>query len=330
MRFEDSRYLWIAAAIIGLVIGIYYLTYRKRHKIIVGDLSSKVFTRLMPSWNGKFWPANTAWIVGGIGLCAFSLANPQWGNQTSKISAKGIDLYIALDISNSMLATDVSPSRLEKAKKILTDFVQNVSGYRIGLIYFAGSAYLQMPISADLSVAQLLLKSANTYQAGNQGTSISDAIDMALATFEQENQNSKVVLIVTDGETHDEASITSAKKAADLGVYVYCIGVGTSEGGPIPYGNGYKLDENNQIVNTALNKELIKDVADAGAGGYSYIDNNKYDIQALMADIEDKAKESISTTETYSSRGSRYQWPLGLGLALLLVGFFYSPSKQKV
>lgn len=330
MRFERPEFLWYTIIITLVVAGIFYLIYRKRHQIIRQKLGVDVFQKLFPTWNGKIWPAHTGFFVSGIALCLFSLSNPQWGNQTAKVSAKGIDLYIALDISNSMLATDVSPSRLEKAKKVLTDYLDQVQGYRIGLIYFAGSAYLQMPVSADLSVAKLLIKSANPYQAGNQGTSIAEAIDMAIATFEKDNQNSKVILIVTDGETHDEASLTSASKAAEMGIHVYCLGVGTEEGGPIPFENGFKTDENNQIVKTILNKDLVRGIAEAGQGSADFIDNQRFDLIGLQDKIEREARDSVTTTELYHVRGSRYQWPLGLGLCFLFLGFFYTPIKKNI
>lgn len=329
MKFEDLEYVWVFLVLTGLTTAMFYLVFWKRKKIIDQKLGRAVFLKLFPSWNGKMWPPNSSLIVGGVALCAFSLLNPQWGAQTARVSAKGIDLYIALDISNSMMATDVSPSRLEKAKKVLTELLDEVNGYRVGLIYFAGSAYLQMPVSADLSVAKLLIKSANPYQAGNQGTSIAESIDMAVSTFEKDNQNSKVVLIVTDGETHDEASVTSAKKAEEMGITVYCLGVGTTEGGLIPYGNGFKTDENNEPVRTVLNKDLVNEIAEAGGGISGFIDNTKFDWNSLAASIEDKAKNTLTTTETYNVKGSRYQWPLGFGILMLLIGMFYT-QKPKV
>ncbi|MBK8389857.1 MAG: VWA domain-containing protein [Saprospiraceae bacterium] len=327
MKFENSNFLWVFLTVAIITAALFYWVYFRRKQIIEKQFGTEVFKRLMPTWNGKFWPKNTLYFITGLSLIAFSLANPQWGNQSSKVSAKGVDLYIALDISNSMLANDVSPDRLEKAKKSLSELVDNLTGYRIGLIYFAGGAYLQMPLSADLSVAKLLLKSANPNQAGNQGTAIAEAIDMAISTFEKDNQNSRAILIVTDGETHDEASITSAEKAKSMGITVYALGVGTEKGGPIPYGNGFKLDENAQPVNTALNKDLVRNLAESGGGKAYFLDNQNFGLSDLVSDIN-KTSQEIKTTETYTIKGSYFQIPLGVGLVLCLFGFLW-PFNQK-
>jgi Ca-activated chloride channel family protein len=279
------------------------------------------FTRLAMEWSPKSWIISKYLIVGGLLLITFSLVNPQWGTQNVDIKSIGTDVYIALDISNSMLADDIAPNRLEKAKRFLGQLLEQLKGHRVGLIFFAGGAYLQMPLSADLSTAGLLIKSANPDQAGNQGTAIGESIDLGLTYFDKKSSASKAIILITDGETHDEETIKAADKAKEQGCAIFAIGVGSRKGGKIPVGsNSYKLDENGGIVTTKLNEEVLQDIAEITNGKFFLLDNNANFLAELIKDLKSNKQEYV-TTETYSQKGSRFQIFLGLGILLLIIGW---------
>lgn len=320
MQVESWKYLYYLILTVILFIGFWYV-WRKRKmietKIMVGDS----FTRLAMDWSPKKWMLSKGFIIGGLLLTTFSLVNPQWGTQNVDIKSQGTDVYIALDISNSMLADDISPNRLEKAKKFLGQLLEQIKGHRVGLIFFAGGAYLQMPLSADLSTAGLLIKSANPDQAGNQGTAIGESIDLALNYFDKKSTASKAIILITDGETHDEETIKAAEKAKELGCTVLAIGVGSRKGGKIPIGpNSYKLDEDGALVNTKLNEEVLQDVAEITKGKFFLLDDNANFLDELIQSLKSNTQAYV-TTETYSQKGSRYQIFLGLGILLLIMGW---------
>ena len=167
----------------------------------------------------------------------FAASNPQWGTKKDKVKAQSADIFIAFDISQSMMAQDISPSRLERAKRFTEKLIRSLKGDRVGLIYFAGDAYLQMPLTNDYAAAELFIKSANPNLAGTQGTAIDEAIDLAVRAYEEDVKHQRALIIISDGEDHDEDAISMAKEGADAGLVIYTIGVGTETGAYIPFMN---------------------------------------------------------------------------------------------
>ncbi|MEL6989378.1 MAG: VWA domain-containing protein, partial [Bacteroidota bacterium] len=256
-----------------------------------------------------------------------------WGSKREKVTQKSIDVFIALDISNSMNAQDIKPSRLERAKRFTSNLVENLKGERIGLILFAGNAYLQMPLTNDYAAATLFVNSANTNMAPSQGTAIVDAIDMAEQSFDEENEFHKALIIISDGENHDEEALVRAREAADNGLIIYSIGVGTTQGGFIPVVNAqgyneYKKDKSGKFVSSQLNEELLNELAISGDGNYYHITNANQifdDLENKIASLDKKEYEQRS----FKEYNSYFQYFLLFGILCLILEFILSNRKNK-
>lgn len=328
-RFENmtAMYLLLLIPLLGLV---WYWAGKKRKSNIATFSNPLLFNRLQtnkPSSNFRFY-----WWLLAILLLIFALVNPQLGAKREKAKVENIDIMIALDISNSMNARDVSPSRLERAKKFITDLIQSRKGDQIGLIFFAGSAYLQMPLTSDYAAAEMFAKTANSNMAGTQGTAIGEAIDLAMRSVKEVNQ--RALIIISDGEDHDEDALNLAAKAKDADWTVLTVAVGTEEGGMVPEvvdgQETYKTDEDGNPVRSIVNQKLLEQIADEGNGKFYVLnmDENKIvdDMQTELEKIQKRAVEIKSYTEFRSF----YQYFLFGGIIILVFWFFYSKNEKIV
>jgi len=323
-RFEESYILWFLILIpIGFIL-FYLSTNWKRSQLNkVGDY--KVFSRLFPNWSIK-----REWLKNSLILTAFafllvSWANPQWGNRKQKVKAKSSDVIIALDISQSMLAQDISPNRMERSKFFLNELIKKLRGDRVGLVFFAGSAYLQMPLTNDFASAETFIKSANTTQAGTQGTVIAEAIEMSQSIFGKENAAQKAIIIISDGENHESEAIEAAREAKSNGTFVFTIGVGTSEGARIPVVERgkrvFKTDKTGQPVTSALNVSMLQDIAEAGGGKYYSLDQTMSALSKLDRDIDRLEKQEVEQ-RSFTDYNSYFQYFLFLAVILLIIEYF--------
>jgi len=328
-RFENmtAMYLLLLIPLLGLV---WYWAGKKRKSNIATFSNPLLFDRLQTNKTTShvrfFW-----WLL-AILLLIFALLNPQLGAKREKAKVENIDIMIALDISNSMNARDVSPSRLERAKKFITDLIQSRKGDQIGLIFFAGSAYLQMPLTSDYAAAEMFAKTANSNMAGTQGTAIGEAIDLAMRSVKEVNQ--RALIIISDGEDHDEDALNLAAKAKDADWTVLTVAVGTEEGGMVPSvvdgQETYKTDEDGNPVRSIVNQKLLEQIADEGNGKFYVLnmDENKIvdDMQTQLEKIQKRAVEIKSYTEFRSF----YQYFLFGGIIILVFWFFYYKNEKVV
>lgn len=329
-RFEEISYLYLLGIVPVLVFTYFlYVLWVKKDRSKLSE--DKLFSQLAPGFS---WPRKYL----KFGLLLFSLAfllvgwaNPQWGNKKEKVKAKSSDIFIALDISQSMMAEDISPNRLERAKRLAINIVKSLKGNRIGLILFAGNAYLQMPLSSDFTAAQIFIQSANTNQAGTQGTAITEAIDLAQRAFEDDVQYQRALVIVTDGENHDEEAIAKAKEARDNGLVVFTVGVGTEEGGYVPYEERgreqFKKDKDGVAIKSKLNLNLLRDLSDAGNGKYYLIQQGDKIISELKSEIERIEKQEVEQ-RSFSEYASYFQYFLAFGLLLLLIEYLINNNSS--
>jgi len=325
-RFESIEYLYLLIMIPVLVL--LYVGYKMWMNREVAKLSeASLFNRLSPhfSWARKHLKF-TLLMLALLFLCV-AWANPQWGNRKEKVKAKSSDVFIALDISQSMMAEDVSPNRLERSKRLAQGIIRELRGNRIGLISFAGSAYLQMPLSNDYAAAEILIQSANTNQAGTQGTAITDAIDLATRAFEDDKDYQRALIVITDGENHDDLAIAKAQEARESGLVVFAIGVGTEAGGFIPYTErgreAYKKDKEGNPVKSQLNIQLLKDLAESGGGEYFLVQEGNRIIKDIKDEIDKIEKQEVEQ-RSFSEYASYFQYFLGIGLALLFIEYLIS------
>jgi Ca-activated chloride channel family protein len=257
------------------------------------------------------------------------IARPQFGSKVETVKRHGIETVIALDISNSMLAEDVAPSRLEKSKNIISRLVDSFEDDKVGLIVFAGDAFIQLPITSDFISAKMFLESINPGLITRQGTNIRAAIDMATRSFTPREGVGKAVIIITDGENHEGGAIEAAKAAAEKGLSVYVMGVGSLEGSPIPAGRSgdFRRDKQGNVIVTKLNEKMCQEIAAAGNGVYIRIDNTGNAQKILQREIDKLAKADIDTA-VYSEYDEQFQVMAWIAFILLLLDMLLMVKKN--
>ncbi len=262
-----------------------------------------------------------------------SLANPKMGTKLETVKRQGVDIVFALDVSKSMVAEDIAPNRLEKAKQIITKVIENLGSDRIGIIIYAGSSYPLLPITTDYAAAKMFLQNANTEMVSNQGTAINDAIERALSYYDNDEQTNRFLVIVSDGEDHQENTLDLAKEAAKKGIKIYTVGIGTAKGGPIPLkDNGrvvaYKKNNEGTVVVTQLNEQILREIANVGNG--KYINGNKtQETIATIKEVLEKAEKNEFETKQFSDYEDQFQWFVGIGLLLLIIDVTLLEKKTK-
>ena len=330
-RFENIEYLY-AFGVIPILVLFFMLMWYARQRAIrkFGDFA--LMKRLMPEMSKYKHAIKFAILMVALSFMIVGWANPQWGTKKEKVKRKSADVFIALDISQSMLAEDISPNRLERAKKFSQKLINELKGERIGIIIFAGNAYLQMPLTTDYAAAELFIRSANTRQAPSQGTAISDAIDLAERSFEQDNKHHKALIVITDGENHDQETLERAREANENGLLIFTVGVGTPEGAYIPtiYAGqrGIKRDKTGNPVRSQLNEAMLNDLANEGDGAYyNLVDGDK--IVNVLQERIDKVEKRELEQRSFNEYESYFQYFLAVGLFLMLLEFFVSYRKSK-
>ena len=316
-RFEEPIYLYLLAVIPVLAL-VRWLLERKQHKRLRKFGDPELLSQLMPDvsrWRpaAKFWTLEAA-----LALLIVMIARPQMGTRISHDKRTGIETIIAMDISNSMLAEDVAPSRLDRTKMMVENLVDNFTDDKIGLIVFAGDAFVQLPITSDYVSAKMFLSDIHPSLMATQGTDIATAINMATNSFTQQQGVGKAIIVVTDGEDHEGGALEAAKDAKKKGMRVYVLGVGSPNGAPIPLGNGnYMKDRTGNTVMTKLNEEMCRQVAEAGGGAYIHVDNNSNAQQQLDNELSKLTKKEMQST-IYSDYDEQFQ-AFGIIVLILLI-----------
>ena len=305
-RFEDPIYLWLLLLVPVLVL-VALLGHRKRKKQLKAFGDPELLKDLMPDVS-----AYRPWVKLGLAVFAFALlvvmlARPQMGTKITHEKRNGIEAVIAIDVSNSMMAQDVVPSRLEKSKLLIENLVDHFTHDRIGLVVFAGDAFVQLPITTDYVSAKMFLQNIDPSLVATQGTDIAKALNLSMRSFSQQKDIGKAVIVITDGEDHEGGALEAAKAANDKGVRVFILGIGSTKGSPIPLQEGgYLTDRNGQTVLTALNETMCKEIAQAGKGTYIHVDNTN-DAQEKLNDELAKLQRADTQAVIYSEYGEQFQ-----------------------
>ncbi|MEL6625559.1 MAG: VWA domain-containing protein [Bacteroidota bacterium] len=330
-RFEHPEALYLLVGLIPLgLIFILYMRGRQRALSRMGVNSLLSFLAPQQARTKHIWK----FVTGILAYTAlvFALANPQIGQSTEKVKRQGVDIFIALDISNSMMAEDVPPSRLRKARQFITDLLSELGGDRVGFIIFAGRAYLQVPITSDYLALQTLLKTISPALAGTQGTAIGDAIHLADDAFDRGEHKRRAMIILSDGENHEGEALTAAKTAAEKGMHIMTVGIGTDKGAPIPvYNRGVqvdmKKDRNGSIIFSKLNPEMLKEVAQTGNGSYLNLKQGSGEVSEVV-DWLDGLEQAEFEEQVFTDYEDQYQWFLGIAILLLAIEFFISEKRS--
>jgi len=331
IKFEEIYYLYGLVAIpLFFVLFYFMILQRKKSMKRMGDMA--LLNKLMPTQpKQKLWWKFVLYSLVYM-MIIIGLANPQIGSKLEKVERKGVDLMIALDVSNSMLAQDIKPNRLARAKRAISKLIDKLQGDRIGIVVFAGRAYTQLPITADYSAAKLFINTIDTDIVPTQGTSIGQAINLCMEAFD-ESKHEKAIIVITDGEDHDDDPVSAAEAAEKKGVSVYTIGVGLPEGAPIPvYSNGkqkgFKKDLTGKTVVTKLDEITLKKIAAAGRGIYVRANNTTAGLKDVFNRIN-KMKKQRYESKVFSDYEDRFQYFIGAAILLLILEVFVSDKRSK-
>lgn len=332
-RFENTNYLY-GLALIPLFWLVFWLMLRWKKKALkkFGELS--VISQLIPDVSKSRPILKFIILMFAYALIIIGIANPQIGSKLEKVKRKGVDLMIALDVSNSMLAEDIKPNRLEKSKRAISKLIDRLENDRIGIVVFAGKAFTQLPITTDYAAAKMFLSTITQNVVGTQGTAVGSAIEHAFSAYdkEEDEKRNKAIIIISDGENHEDDAIEQAKAAKEKGIIVHTIGMGLPEGAPIPvyrgYNRDYKKDNTGTTVITKLNETLLKQIAAAGGGRYVRANNTKAGLNAIFEEINKMEKTEIET-KVFSDYEDRFQYFIGFALLLLIIEIFIFERKSK-
>ncbi|MCF2582119.1 VWA domain-containing protein [Bacteroides caecigallinarum] len=318
-RFGEPIYLYLLLIIPLLVVFYVYTNYRRRKKLRqYGD--PELMAHLMPNVS-KYRPDVKFWLVTiALVMVIFMLARPQFGSKMETVKRQGVETVVALDISNSMLAQDVTPSRLEKSKKLVSRLVETFNNDKVAMIVFAGEAFTQLPITSDYISAKMFLETISPSLITTQGTDIRGAIDLAMKSFTPNEGVGRAIVLITDGENHEGGAVEAAQQAAEKGVRVFVLGVGSPDGSPIPVEgtNDFRRDKDGNVVVTKLNEQMCQEIAKAGKGMYVRVDNTNNAERALNAEINKLAKADVET-QVYTEFDEQFDVLAWLALILLAV-----------
>lgn len=330
-RFAHKEYLYALAFIPVLMMLFFIMRYFKR-KAWKKLGEKNLLTGLSPeASNGKPVLKMILYCL-AFGFIALGLASPQIGTKVEEVKREGVDVIIALDISNSMKAEDIRPNRLERSKQALARFIDKLENDRIGIIVFAGRAYVQLPITTDFNAAKLFLSSINTDLIPAQGTAIGAAIDLSMQSFTGKDNKHKALIIITDGENHEDDALESAKNASKEGIIIHTIGMGSPEGAPIPVhnngSNDFLKDHDGTTVITKLDQVSLEKIAAEGRGIFVRASNADDGLETIMNEISKMDKKTFGSKQ-FTDYEDRFQYFIGAGLVLLLLEFIISNRKSK-
>lgn len=317
-RFEEPTYLYLLLLLPFLVVFYLFSNYRRRKNIrTFGD--PNLLQQLMPEVSKHRPDIKFGIILVVIGLFSVLLARPQFGSKLETVKRKGVEVIIALDISNSMLAQDVQPSRLDKAKRLVSRLVDELDNDKVGMIVFAGDAFTQLPITSDYISAKMFLESINPSLISKQGTAIGEAINLAVRSFTPQEGVGRAIIVITDGENHEGGAIEAAKKATEKGIQVDVLGVGMPEGAPIPEEgtNDYRRDKDGNVIVTRLNEKMCQEIAQEGKGIYVRVDNTNAAQKMINQEISKMAKSDVES-KVYTDYNEQFQAVAWIILLLLL------------
>jgi len=331
LKLEHPDFLY-GLLLIPVFIAILWFNFFARKKALKRFGQLDLIRRLFPDVsNGKMIFKFTLWTIAYISLI-IALANPQQGSKMEEAKRQGIDIIIGLDVSNSMMAEDIKPNRLERAKQAMSSLIDKLREDRIGIVLFAGKAYTQLPITSDFTAAKMYISTINTNLVPSQGTAIAEAINLAAGSF-GEDDYSKAVIIITDGEDHEGDAVEAAKNAFEKGINVYTIGMGSVEGSPIPVVNefgqntGFKTDQNGSTVVSRLDETLLQRIASAGNGIYVRASTSQVGLQRIYDELN-KLEKTEFESKSFSDYEDRFQYFVAFALILLLMEMLFAERKS--
>jgi len=331
-RFEHTYLLWVLLLIPVIVI-IYVIQLRLKKKELSQFAEGNLLPFLIPTLSKTKPFLKMILLCFGLLLVIIAIANPQFGSKLEEVKREGIDIMICLDVSNSMKAEDLSPNRLEHAKQSILRLIDNLKDDRIGIIVFGGDAYVQLPITTDYNAAKLFLAQIDNGIVPVQGTAIGSAIELSLNSFDKKSPTKKSIVIISDGENHEDDAVKLAEQAAEQGITVSTIGLGSPQGSPIPeyYGGrnvGFKKDNQGNTVITKLNEQMMQEIATAGHGAYAHDNQSSTALSAIFKQLNSIDKKQYGS-KMYTDYESRFQIFIAGAILMLIAELVVSNKRSK-
>ena len=327
LLFADYKYLYLLLLIPLFLLGYAIMRYARKQRVKkMGDPA--LVEALMPSHSrSKGW-VRAIFFCLAFAFFAIGLARPRTGAKLAERTTKGAEIIVALDVSNSMLAQDYSPNRLERAKLSISRLTDKLQEDRIGLVIFAGTSFVQLPVTTDYVSAKMFLGSIDTGSIPVQGTAIGDAIRLSIKSFSAQSEKSRVIVVISDGENHEDDAVAAARQAAELGIKVYTIGVGSPEGQPIPVEGGLLKDKEGNIVVTKLDEKTLREVASAGGGAYIHAGSEEFGLNPIIQDIRRMEDEEFGSV-VFEEYDEQYMYFFGIALLLLVIEMLIGERKPR-
>lgn len=327
IHFAQAQYLFLIFLIpVFFVIQAVLLRLRRRKIRKFGD--EKLVEQLMPSYSkSKVWVRLTLFSIGFF-FFAIGLSRPQIGARLKEQEIKGAEIIIAMDVSNSMLAEDYSPNRLDRAKLAVSRLVDKLRDDRIGLVIFAGTSFVQLPVTTDYVSAKMFLNTIDTGSIPIQGTAMGDAITTCIRSFSQQSDKSRAIILITDGENHEDDPVAAAKQAAEMGIKVFTIGVGSPEGKPIPMNGELLKDKDGEIVVSRLDEEVLKEVAQAGNGAYVRAGNSEFGLNPIIEDLK-KLEDEKYNSIVFEEFDEQFMYFLAIALFFFVLEMLVGDRRSK-
>jgi Ca-activated chloride channel family protein len=328
LQLAQPDYLWLLA-LIPLMVFIYMFHLRKKKKALMRFGNLNTMSTLMPYVSKRRGWFKLVLLCLALFFFAVGLSRPQIGASVREVKSRGVEVIIALDVSNSMLAQDFKPNRLERAKLAISRLVDKLKNDRIGLIVFAGDAYIQLPITVDYVSAKIFLSSISTDIVPRQGTAIGAAIELAMRSFSEQSERSRALIIITDGENHEDDAVAAAQIAYSQNIVVHTIGIGSPEGQPIPIsGGGMLKDKDGNIVVTRLDEKTLQEIAAAGHGSYTKASNSDLGLDKIVEEIGQMDKQTFNST-VFQDFNEQFMYLFAICLFFLIAEPFILEKKNK-
>ena len=331
-RFDNREFLYLLF-VLPVIVLVFVLLVNGKKKAIKRFGNPELLKQLMPEFSNSRPVFKLSFILLTLGFIILALARPQFGSKMQEVKREGVELIIALDVSNSMLAEDLQPNRLERAKQAISKLIDRLENDKVGLVVFAGDAYVQLPITTDYAAAKLFLSTLSTDIVPKQGTAIGSAIDLASRCFTPDTKAGKAIIIMTDGENHEDDAVGATKRAVEKGITVHTIGIGMPRGVPIPirgmYGQvNYRKDADGNTILSKLNEQLLQQIATTGKGTYIRATNSKIGLNEIFDEIGKMNKEEYEA-KVYADYDDQFQYFIAIALLFIVLEFFVLERKNK-
>jgi Ca-activated chloride channel homolog len=330
MKFGALDFLWLFA-LIPLIVAFYIWAFKRKAFLLNNFVSSELRDRLVTGFSPRQQKLKVSMLLLSVAFVIFALIRPKYGFHWEEVKRRGVDILIALDVSESMLAEDVSPNRLERAKREIIDLLNITEGDRVGLVAFAGTSFLQCPLTLDYGAVQIFLDELSTDLIPVPGTAIGEAITKSVGAYDEKDRNSRVLILITDGEDHYGKPLEAAKKAAESGLKIYAIGIGQEGGAPIPdkKSGGFKKDRKGDVVMSQLDEDTLQKIALETGGSYVRSVTGNLDLENIYKDIRANVEDKELESGRRKRFEERYQWPLSLAIFLLFLEGITGDAKRR-